>query len=94
MANVNNKAHVSVILLKEVLLKLRSSLVVVQGYNPALMRQSQDDCELSNSLGRKRRWVLKVKLDLCNPNLPVTRPQGTARDRQVLCPVRMVGKLT
>lgn len=53
MANVGNKAHVSVILLKEVLGKLRSSLVVVQGYNPALMRQSQDDCELSNSLGRK-----------------------------------------
>lgn len=94
MANVGNKAHVSVILLKEVLGKLRSSLVVVQGYNPALMRQSQDDGELSNSLGCKRRWVLKVKLDLCNPNLPVTRPQGTARDRQVLCPVRMVGKLT
>lgn len=67
--------------------------MVVQGYNPARMRLSQDDCELYNSLGRKGRWVLKVKLDLCNPNLPVARPQVTAWGRQVLCPVRMVGKL-
>lgn len=66
--------------------------MVVQGYNPALMRPSQDECELYNSLGRKGRWVLKSKLGMCNPNLPVIKTTGDSMGRQVLCPLRMVGK--
>lgn len=58
--------------------------MAVQGYNPALMRLSQDECELYNSLGRKGRWVLKSKLDMCNPNLPVIRPQVTVWGRPVV----------